>query len=194
MRKDFLILESLKFKGDCFKLFRRLRHHPHAFLLESSLRHKDYGRYSFMGCDPFFVFKGDGRSFLPNLRKHFEPFHFQKSQCPTPFPTGIMGYLSYDYGLTLERVGSVRRAKGIFDGWFGFYDTVITIDHQQSKIFICSSGWPEKTLAARKMRAQRRVQEIIFCLEIIYRYMLAFCSIISGRSIEIVVQLRFAIY
>src|SRR3989338_7557243 len=38
-------------------LFNRLKKYPYSFFLDSACSHEKLGRFSFLGCEPFLVFK-----------------------------------------------------------------------------------------------------------------------------------------
>lgn len=85
------------------------------------------------------------------------------------FPAGMVGYLSYDFGLQFEHIQSCsKRAKVLPAGSmaelpgfaFGFYDCVLTIDHFKKKLVVSSTGLPEKNSSLRQKRARVRLQRI----------------------------------
>ena len=47
--------------GEPFEIFERLNLSKNSFLLESARFHPKTGRYSFLGFDPFMVFRSKGR-------------------------------------------------------------------------------------------------------------------------------------
>ncbi|MFT3868122.1 MAG: aminodeoxychorismate synthase component I [Nibricoccus sp.] len=122
-----------------------------AFLLDSALEAGGLGRYSFIGFDPFLTFgANDG---LINLRRtdgeedfRGEPLSelkklLEKYRCAAtpgvPFPGGAVGYFSYEFGASLERVRS--SASDDVDTpalEFGFYDGVIMFDRQMHRVFL----------------------------------------------------------
>jgi para-aminobenzoate synthetase component 1 len=106
---------SLPFHGDAFDIFCIFRNHPHAFFLDSSL-HRSQSQASYIGFSPFAIVNSGG---LPGLKKMFEK-HQLKAQ-GVAFPAGAVGYLGYDGSL-----------------FFGFYDTIISVDHQKQQLIISS--------------------------------------------------------
>ena len=141
----------------------------HSFLLESSLPDPVRGRYSFIGFDPFMTFSADGTGALDELRRRFlryGSFSDKPSRPPVPFPSGIMGYISYDWGLELEKIRRrLSRDSPVPDYFFGFYDCVIVVDHLQRKLSVYSSGLPEKNARLRQRRARQRLDKIRRSLE-----------------------------
>jgi para-aminobenzoate synthetase component 1 len=106
---------TLAFDGDAFGIFSIFKDQPHAFFLDSSLR-TPRARYSYIGFAPFTTVR-DGD--LKSLKKVFDKYRLIPQSLS--FPAGAVGYLGYDGSL-----------------FFGFYDTIIAIDHQRQRIIISS--------------------------------------------------------
>ncbi len=105
---------SFSFDGDAFRLFSIFKDQPQAFFLDSSLRNPA-ARFSYMGFVPFKTVKGG----LADLKREFNKHCIRRHDLT--FPAGAVGYLGYD--------GSV---------YFGFYDTILCVDHQQRRLIISS--------------------------------------------------------
>ena len=156
------LYEIMDYHGDGMDIAGLFQHEPHFFFLDSSLFDSDRGRYSFIGFDPFDIFQKKGLDALTFLKKEYLKYFEKKQESISPFPCGLAGYLSYDYGLYQEKIN--RYAKddlGAPDCFFGFYDAILTIDHEKRKLYITSSGLPEKNSYARKIRAEYRLQGIL---------------------------------
>lgn len=131
------------------------------FLLESSMRQAERGRYSFFGCDPFLTIDGDDLNAFAKLRENYKRFEKKTWIGHTPFVSGLVGYLSYDFGLQFENIKSRRKDYHSLPGFsFGFYDCVITIDHYKRKVIVSSTGLPETNSLLRKKRAKSRLASI----------------------------------
>jgi len=106
---------SSSFDGDAFRIFCIFKDQPHAFFLDSSL-HRSKGQFSYIGFAPFTTVKeGD----LSGLKKAFDKYRLAAQSLS--FPAGAVGYLGYDGSL-----------------FFGFYDTILGLDHQNKKLIISS--------------------------------------------------------
>lgn len=99
---------------------------------------------------------------MDHLRKKFYFFPCFPRNSLTPFPCGITGILSYDFGLKLENIHSPKTNDQTFPSClFGFYDCVLTIDHTNQKLYVTSSGLPESKEHLRRSRAKDRLRKII---------------------------------
>mgnify|MGYP001563350190 CR=1 FL=1 len=154
-------IKSFDFPGDSLAVFELFKNDPHVFFLDSSLRHPHLGRYSFIGFAPFLVITGHGPQDLPALKKQFYRYRDNISCAYSPLPAGLVGYWGYDLGMGLENIPR-RNKPGISlpDFVFGFYDTVITIDHLNAKLHVTTSGQPEKRESLRKKRAAESLERI----------------------------------
>jgi len=156
-----LLTKTYDFAGDALELCARFRQEPYLFCLDSSRFDQGQGRYSFVGFDPFEVFKASGKNTLSLLKKRYARYSEASQQTLTPFAGGIVGYLGYDYGLYQGKIPA--RAKddlNLPDAVWGFYDRVLTIDHLHKKLYVTSNGLPEKNKALREKRAAARLEDI----------------------------------
>lgn len=130
--------------------------------MDSSLRKYGLGRYSFLGCEPFYVFKGQGKVALKELRELLERYKLKIPKTDFPFIGGAVGYFSYDWGLSLEGIESRKKADlALPDVYLGFYDVIIAFDHWKKKLFVFSSGFPERSGLAAKKRAEARLKQVV---------------------------------
>ncbi|MFA5143704.1 MAG: aminodeoxychorismate synthase component I [Candidatus Omnitrophota bacterium] len=154
------------------ELFGAIVNSPYPFFLDSSLYDKRLGRRSFLGCEPFLLFKSKGdsihlewedgkkESFKRNpfaaLRDIFKRYARGGSAKELPFTSGGVGYFSYDMKDFVEALPD--RASddlGLPDCAMGFYDTVVIYDHLKNTAHIASSGLPYGGARAHRRRAGR---------------------------------------
>lgn len=135
--KDSLLVKTFDFHGDAIDVMAVFKDRKKLFCLDSSLHRARKGRYSFIGFDPSGWIEGKNRNGLNILRNTFNTFKIKTASPLTPFPAGLAGSLSYDYGLTRERIKLQARddLKLPLYG-FGFYDCVLTIDHSLKKLIV----------------------------------------------------------
>ncbi len=156
----FPLIKSFDFPYEPVRLLDLFKNEPCVFFLESSLVDPNRGRYSFLGFDPFRTIQQKGQNPFPALRRAFAHYHEQRPAA-LPLTSGMVGFLSYDAGFYLEKIPS-RSCDDLNlpDCFFGFYDTVFVIDHLRRRLFITSSGLPERTQNRRMRRAQQRLKEM----------------------------------
>lgn len=123
------------------------------FLLESSLKHENSGRYSIIGADPVLEVKGIGnenhiitenssemiegktidviKKLLPDYR-NFDP--------NIPFVGGAVGYVGYDTIRQNENIGAIPEDEmNMPDVHLMFYEQVVIYDHLEQKVYLTSS-------------------------------------------------------
>jgi anthranilate synthase component I len=122
------------------------------FLLESSLKHEQSGRYSFVGSDPLFECKARGNrvQIMHNHTGEIEeregnPIEIIQDLIPVvdkqglslPFTGGGIGYLGYDVIRQYEDIGSMPQDEmHMPDIHLMFYEKVIVFDHAEQKMTI----------------------------------------------------------
>ncbi|WP_175991351.1 anthranilate synthase component I [Bacillus sp. Marseille-Q1617] len=137
------------------------------FLLESSLKHEQSGRYSFVGCDPFLECKarGDDVQIINHHTGEKEnrkgrPIEIIQQLIPRvdqqeldlPFAGGGIGYLGYDSIREYEDIGSVPHDEmNMPDIHLMFYEKVIVFDHAEQKMYLVVLG-SEKGKLEEKLR------------------------------------------
>lgn len=128
---------------------------PGAFLLESAQAAGGLGRWSFLGSDPFLRFTvRSGRARLsvpgePDRELTGEPLAelralLRQYRCAAhpdiPFVGGAVGYFSYEYGASLERVSSSHVDDlGTADIDLGFHDGVVAFDHATTRAYLIAA-------------------------------------------------------
>jgi anthranilate synthase component I len=155
------IVEILE--GDTFtpiSLFQKLSG-TKKFLLESSYKHNDSGRYSFIGANPIFEVIGSNQSgeilyengnrevFFGNpLLKLKQLLSIQQSTelSEIPFIGGGIGYVGYDIIRQFEDIGpELEDSIGMPDIHLMFYEVLIIFDHLKQKIYLVGSSLLNKT-------------------------------------------------
>lgn len=162
MGKGYCLWKSYDYAGNGLELLDLFVEEPFLFFLDSSLKTTERGRYSFIGFDPFQISSTKDKNCLEELREGFQQYAVADTPSPSPFWAGLAGYWGYDFGLHLERIK--RQAvddAGIPDCLFGFYDCLLTIDHWQQKLYITSTGLPEKQPFLVQKRAAERMNRIV---------------------------------
>ncbi len=128
---------------------------PQSFLLESSKGPENISRYSFVGADPFLLFRAKqgntaitGKQHssissshpLKKLREIVKTFKTEKNESLPPFTGGAAGMISYDFVHYFEHLPKTAVDDlAIPDADFMLVDTVVAVDHKLKKTFIISS-------------------------------------------------------
>ncbi|WP_313799735.1 anthranilate synthase component I [Cytobacillus sp.] len=147
------------------------------FLLESSLKHEDSGRYSFIGADPVMELKGVGNRTIVITAKGEEtikdkPLEVLKAVLPEkktvqhdrfPFFGGAVGYVGYDAIAQYEQIGrSPIDELSIPDVHLMFFEEVVVFDHFEQKVFLVATPLSNETDRSKlELQLAKRRNEII---------------------------------
>jgi len=151
----------------------------HAFLLESAAGPEKIGRYSFLGAEPFGLFKcrrdrveviSDGKAKfykaadplaeLEKLMRRFRPVH-------TPdlprFTSGAVGYLAYDVVRYVEHLPKPPPdTLRLPDVYFMLYDLMLVFDHLNKTLkVVCTARTDGLSASEAYERATARIDAVI---------------------------------
>ncbi len=143
---------------ECFIALSQL---PHCVFFDSALRDPTLGRYSFLAADPFEYIElpAEGSDALSPVAAAVEPYSVETVTGLPPFQGGAAGLFSYDLGRQLERLPVPAHDEFRVPALaVGLYDVVIAWDHVADRAWIVSHGWPEREPAARRRRAEERME------------------------------------
>lgn len=157
----YYILKSYKLKAGPQAIFELLSSGKNCFFLDSSLRTPELGRYSFLGVEPFFTFAISKKDPFPRLKELLAQYRMPVSS-GLPLFGAAVGYLAYDLGFTLEHKIKARNKPdtGVADCYFGFYNTVVGIDHLKRRLYLCAVGFPEKKYHLAKALCRRNLKAL----------------------------------
>ena len=170
----------------------RLTGLSHRVFLDSAAIGPRLGRYSFVTADPVMVIRsrggrtwvetstdhgqgatgygGEARDVtadgdaLAAVRRVLAPAMTPPVPGLPPFQGGVVGYIAYDWGLTLERLPAPRFDDlDLDDVVFGVYDWVLAWDHAASKAWLVSTGLLAAT-GERHVRAAERADAVLALL------------------------------
>ncbi|WP_251553755.1 anthranilate synthase component I [Neobacillus muris] len=121
------------------------------FLLESSHKYHDSGRYSFIGADPAFelISQGDQNQLIyrngQRQRLTGKPLEIVNSlipaietdEIPFPFTGGAIGYVGYDIIRHYEELGEeFPNELSMPDVHLMFFEELVVFDHLEEKVFL----------------------------------------------------------
>ena len=158
-------LEEIQTQLTAFDLFRVLADEPHSFFLDSGVdapsptkrgfRYAELGRYSFVGSQPFLIFRSKGTNLQLDWGDQIEqrsgnPFdvlreilnQFQSLPLPGSLPfIGGVGYLGYPLRCFVEELPTTTHDDlNLPDCYFAFYSTVVAFDHLSNRVYLCQSN------------------------------------------------------
>lgn len=150
-----MLIKEINTNLDSFQIYTLFKDFSYSFFLDSGRDRETLGKYSFIGFDPFLVFKSKNseiriKTYDDEKVFHGDPFVKLKElmaqysidyKAELPFVGGAVGYFSYDLCHHIENLP--RKAiddVNIPDCFMGFYDGVIIIDHEKNKTYIASLG------------------------------------------------------
>ncbi|MDP2913154.1 MAG: aminodeoxychorismate synthase component I [Candidatus Omnitrophota bacterium] len=162
-------------------IFETIKDRPYSFFLDSACGCQRLGRFSFLGCDPFLVFKcrqddialewPDGRTenFNANpflaLKSILKRYAVVRNREGLPFTCGAVGYFGYGLKNFVEDLpDNPADDLRIPDSALGFYDTVVICDNLSGKRYIASSGLPETDPVRNIRRQKERIEEFKYRL------------------------------
>ena len=160
----------------------RARSSPHAFLFESVVGGEQIGRYSFLGVDPFLIFRACGakiaienapsgqvREFegdpIAELRGLLAKYRSRRVEGFPRFTGGAVGYVSYDAVRLIERVpDAVEDDLLVDDMLLMFFDSVLAFDNVTHKVHVICNVHTAGDLAANYEAAVERIDALIEAL------------------------------
>ncbi len=127
------------------EIYAMIKDEPHSFILESSLYHDEYGRYSIVASNPFEVVKySNDPECIDKFRNTMNKYSFESNdekKYGLPFNGGAVGYLSYDLGRYLEKIENKTTVDmEVPDLYFGLYDWAYVIDHKDKNLYIVTAN------------------------------------------------------
>lgn len=157
------LYKEFDWKDDNLALYDLFKGYKDCFFLDSSLKSRDRGRFSFIGLEPFGIIKSKNENSFSKLRTELQNYKIKNNNIDLPFLGGAVGYFSYDLAQVLEKKIRLNAEDdlGLPDFYFGFYDLVIAIDNLRKKLIIVSSGFPEKKGYFRKLRAKKQLNFVL---------------------------------
>ena len=149
--------------------FKRIARRPYSFLLDSAAGPDKLARRSFMGSDPFLIFKSKRSSVslewdsgknerlkadpFAVLKKLLKKFKSNSGSADKAFTSGAVGYFGYDMKDLLERLPDIAKSDiDMPDCIVGFYD----------KIAVLTPGKLTETVTPTCMRDDVTVSQCLY--------------------------------
>ena len=176
LKEREILIEELQ--GDILtpiSIFQRMKGKK-KFLLESSLKHENSGRYSFIGASPAFELKGFSEETMLitkdrqkifsekplELLKTLLPEEFQGLHETIPFIGGAVGFVAYDVIRHYEKIGRIPRDEiGVPDVHFMMFEEVVVYDHLKQKVYLIGLPLADHTTMANLKKRLSQTKEQI---------------------------------
>lgn len=139
-KKDKAVFSLIsEFRGDeitPIKIFRGFKG-SRKFIFESGTKENYFGRYSFMGEDPYKEVRGDGKEEIDELKKEIRR-KFDKDTNSFSFKGGAIGYIGYDSIQLYEKKLNFKNPDELKLPIirFNFYNRYICYDHFTHKVYV----------------------------------------------------------
>jgi anthranilate/para-aminobenzoate synthase component I len=157
--------------------FERVHDGGYACLLESARTHPLTGKWSFICCNPYLVFKSKGHNIeitrgdktwrlqtdpIAKLREILEASRSVKFPDLPGFTGGAVGYLGYDLRRQFEDLPSnAVDDLGLPDIFLFFVDTVIAFDHFAGRMFVISNVCNDNGTENTYREAVEKIETIV---------------------------------
>lgn len=157
-------------------VYKKLGVPPESFLLESVEHGERWGRYSFIGLDPFGVLRSDagvvtttgslpdcsGMDPLAALRATVGTFKAPALDGLPPLHGGAVGYVGYDCARYIEDLPQTTTDDlGLPEMWMLFTGTLLVFDHLRQRLSIIVNVVAGDDPGAQYDAAEARIQALI---------------------------------
>ncbi len=158
-----LLATELPPQTDPLSVFASLRRLPGCVFFDSSLRHSELGRYSYITADPFdWLTCVPGEDGFAKLAAVMDRFSGESVPGLPPFQGGAAGLFGYELSHALEELPSPPHNEFKPPAMaVGLYDVVIAFDHASDKSWLLSQGFPEVDPGNRTEHAARRSHQFL---------------------------------
>ncbi|MSQ14535.1 MAG: anthranilate synthase component I [Dehalococcoidia bacterium] len=140
----------------------------YSFLLESVEGGEHWGRYSFMGTQPYRVIRTDGKKAgkgedpLSQIEKEISNYKLVPVDGLPRFHGGAVGYLAWELARYFEELPSPDKdVLGVPEAIFMLVDTILVFDHLKHNIKIVSHVHVGEELELEYQKAVARIEEVV---------------------------------
>ncbi|MFA5093715.1 MAG: anthranilate synthase component I [Candidatus Omnitrophota bacterium] len=159
--------------------FMKIDRGGYSFLLESVEGGEKIARYSFLGSNPYLVFKSKGRNVeiteggkkkcfktasdpLAEMKKVMQRYRFVRTGGLPRFCGGLVGFMGYDMVRFFENLPSKNPDNlGLPDSVFLLTDTILIFDHVMHKIKVVSNAFVDNDPSGAYNEAVRKIDALI---------------------------------
>ena len=149
--------------------FLKVKRGDYSFLLESVEGTDRPARYSFIGTEPYRVFRSSTADEadpdvdpLDEIKRELERFRLVRNPNLPPFHGGAVGYLGYEAVRHFERLPLARHdPHGLPEVLFQFVDTLLVFDHFKHLIKVVGHVRLDGDVDSAYRMAQVRIDEVV---------------------------------
>lgn len=127
------------------------------FILEGGSKENRFGRYSFMGENPYKEVKGDTLEEINEIKKEiYKDFNVEGNKFP--FKGGAIGYMGYDTAAFYEKKLEFNNKDDIKAPIirFNFYKNYICYDHFTHKVYVIDNIFPDDSRSYEEILNEQR--------------------------------------
>jgi anthranilate synthase component 1 len=163
-------------------IYSKITGNDPGFMLESADTSKAFGRYSFIGAEPFITVVGRSKQSevktsqetlqineppLIAMQQVLERFSFPHMPGLPPFSGGAVGYFNYETVGTWERIRGMNIPEEDILGEFMFCRVIIVMDHltHSAKLLYLASVEPGDSVELEYEKATQRLQQLVHKLQ-----------------------------
>jgi len=180
------IVEEIHFDWETpLSAFRKIDSGKFSFLLESVEGGEKWGRYSFLGFKPSYLFRSKGEEFeiikneeviqkgkekdpLQALEDFLRVFHPVLNDSLPRFFGGAVGYINYDVVRSFERIPEIlSKDIDLYDCYFMVTDPLLVFDNVKQKVKVISNVFlnDKQSLKEAYQEARERIGRIVSQLQ-----------------------------
>ncbi|MGB9698898.1 MAG: anthranilate synthase component I [Thermodesulfobacteriota bacterium] len=161
--------------------YRKIADDQFSFLLESVEGGEKWGRYSFLGSSPSFIFRSRGEDYeilqgekiyeqgrnrdpLQSLQNFLAKFQPVKYDHLPRFFGGAVGYVAYDMVRRFEKIPEILPGDlSVYDCFFMITDTLLVFDNVRQKMQIISNAFLDDDTPPQEAyeRAEKKIAKLI---------------------------------
>ena len=180
------VFEEVHFDWETpISVFRKIEEGRFSFLLESAEGGEKWGRYSFLGSNPSYIFRSKGDAV--EILKDGEVFRAVKARDPLNiledflsnyrpvacdslprFTGGAVGYANYDLVRSFERLPDLHSLDlDLFDSYYMITDTLLVFDNVKHKIKVFSNVFldDDRPLEEVYREAEDKIRRVVARLQ-----------------------------
>ncbi len=163
------VLEPLALSPSVSQAIVRFAKSKNPAILESSLATHSYGRYCVLAADPidsFFTANSDTTCAIESLAEKCATYPTVDARDKQiPFCGGWIGFLTYEAGLSIEKIDSRKPADLPYPlAQFFLYDCAAIFDHTEKQWLALAVEWPA-SLGIRRPSVKSRLASVQAMLE-----------------------------